>query len=126
MGKRILIIEDETNIRAMYADILREAGYDVLEEGEGKQGLNTVMNGNWDLLLLDIMLPKLDGIELLKSMQRDPRTKEKPVLILTNLDDNRVRDTCMDLGVKEFLVKANMIPSEIVLTVKKYVFLDES
>lgn len=126
MGKRILIIEDETNIRAMYADILRESGYDVLEEGEGKKGLDTVVNGDWDLLLLDIMLPKLDGIELLKNIQKDPRTKDKPILILTNLDDNRVRDTCMDLGVKEFLVKANVIPSEIVLTVKKYVFLDES
>jgi len=126
MGKRILIIEDETNIRAMYADILKESGYDVLEAAEGKAGLNEVMNGDWDLLLLDIMLPKLDGIELLKRMQLDPRTKERPVIVLTNLDDNRIRDTCLDLGVKEFLVKANVIPSEIVLSVKKYVFINES
>jgi len=126
MGKRILIIEDETNIRAMYADVLRESGYDVLEAAEGKAGLNEVINGDWDLLLLDIMLPKLDGIELLKRMQLDPRTKEKPVIVLTNLDDNRIRDTCLDLGVKEFLVKANVIPSEIVLSVKKYVFINES
>ena len=126
MGKRILLIEDETNIRAMYADVLKESGYEVLEAAEGKQGLNEVMNGDWDLLLLDIMLPKLDGIELLKRMQLDPRVKEKPVLVLTNLDDNRIRDTCLDLGVKEFLVKANVIPSEIVLSVKKYVFNDES
>jgi len=125
MGKRILLIEDETNIRAMYADILRESGYDVLEAAEGKAGLNEVMNGDWDLLLLDIMLPKLDGIELLKRMQLDPRTKEKPVIVLTNLDDNRIRDTCLDLGVNEFLVKANVIPSEIVLSVKKYVFINE-
>lgn len=126
MGKRILIIEDETNIRAMYADILRESGYEVLEEAEGKQGLENVMSGEWDLLLLDIMLPKLDGIELLKRMQLDPRTKEKPVIVLTNLDDNRIRDTCLGLGVKEFLVKANVIPSDVVLSVKKYVFNDES
>jgi CheY-like chemotaxis protein len=71
------------------------------------------------------MLPKLDGIELLKRMQLDPRTKEKPVIVLTNLDDNRIRDTCLDLGVNEFLVKANVIPSEIVLSVKKYVFINE-
>ncbi len=126
MGKRILIIEDETNIRAMYADVLKESGYDVLEAAEGKAGLNEVINGDWDLLLLDIMLPKLDGIELLKRMQLDSRTKEKPVIVLTNLDDNRIRDTCLDLGVKEFLVKANVIPSEIVLSVKKYAFIDES
>ena len=126
MGKRILIIEDETNIRAMYADVLKESGYDVLEAAEGKAGLNEVINGDWDLLLLDIMLPKLDGIELLKRMQLDSRTKEKPVIVLTNLDDNRIRDTCLDVGVKEFLVKSNVIPSEIVLSVKKYAFIDES
>jgi len=110
----------------MYADVLKEAGYEVLEEAEGKHGLENAMNGDWDLLLLDIMLPKLDGIELLKRLQLDPRTKSKPVLVLTNLDDNRIRDTCLGLGVKEFLVKANVIPSEIVLTVKKYVFAEES
>ena len=110
----------------MYADVLKEAGYEVLEESEGKHGLENAMNGDWDLLLLDIMLPKLDGIELLKRLQLDPRTKEKPVIVLTNLDDNRIRDTCLGLGVKEFLVKANVIPSEIVLTVKKYVFAEES
>ncbi len=126
MARRILLIEDETNIRAMYADVLKEAGYEVLEEAEGKHGLENAMNGEWDLLLLDIMLPKLDGIELLKRLQLDPRTKSKPVLVLTNLDDNRIRDTCLGLGVKEFLVKANVIPSEIVLTVKKYVFAEES
>jgi len=126
MSKRILIIEDETNIRAMYSDILKESGYDVLEEAEGKEGLDAVMNDTWDLLLLDIMLPRLDGIELLKRMKQDTRIKEKPILVLTNLDDNRVRDTCLNLGVNEFLVKANVTPNEVVLAVKKYVFIDKS
>jgi len=126
MSKRILIIEDETNIRAMYSDILKESGYEVLEEGEGKEGLDAVMNETWDLLLLDIMLPRLDGIELLKRVKQDARAKDKPIIILTNLDDNRVRDTCLSLGVREFMVKANVTPSEVVLAVKKYVFIDES
>jgi len=126
MSKRILIIEDETNIMAMYSDILKESGYDVLEEAEGKEGLDAVMNDTWDLLLLDIMLPRLDGIELLKRMKQDTRIKEKPILVLTNLDDNRVRDTCLNLGVNEFLVKANVTPNEVVLAVKKYVFIDKS
>ncbi|MFC1756017.1 response regulator [Patescibacteria group bacterium] len=126
MSKRILIIEDETNIRAMYSDILKESSYEVLEEAEGKEGLDAVMNETWDLLLLDIMLPRLDGIELLKRVKQDSRTKDKPIIILTNLDDNRVRDTCLNLGVREFMVKANVTPSEVVLAVKKYVFIDES
>lgn len=122
MAKRILLVEDETNIRTMYADILREDGYDVIEQGDGKGGLDAVLSGEWDLLLLDIMLPKLDGIELLKRMQNKPETKEKPIIILTNLEDNRIKETCFDLGVKEFIVKSNIIPSEIVMSVKKYVF----
>lgn len=122
MANRILIVEDETNIRTMYADILREEGYEVIEQGDGKGGLETVMAGDWDLLLLDIMLPKLDGIELLKRMKDNPSTKDKPIIVLTNLEDNRIKETCFNLGVKEFIVKSNIIPSEIVLSVKKYVF----
>ncbi len=122
MAKRILIVEDEKNIRVMYADILREEGYEVMEEGDGKEGLNQVLNGEWDLLLLDIMLPKLDGIELLKRMKIDPKTKDKPIVVLTNLEDNRIKETCFTLGVKEFIVKSNIIPSDIVLSVKKYIF----
>jgi DNA-binding response OmpR family regulator len=122
MANRILLVEDETNIRTMYADILREEGYEVIEEGDGKGGLENVMGGDWDLLLLDIMLPKLDGIELLKRMKDNPGTKDKPIIVLTNLEDNRIKETCFSLGVKEFIVKSNIIPSEIVMSVKKYVF----
>ena len=125
MNKRILIIEDETNIRAMYATMLKEEGYEVLEEEEGKKGLDALINSEWDLLLLDIMLPRLDGIELLKRLQQDQRTKDRPVVVLTNLDDNRVRDTCLNLGVKEFMVKANVTPNDVILAVKKYAFIDE-
>lgn len=125
MIKRVLIIEDETNIRAMYATMLKEEGYEVLEEEEGKKGLDSLINSEWDLLLLDIMLPRLDGIELLKRLQQDQRTKDRPVVVLTNLDDNRVRDTCLGLGVKEFMVKANVTPNDVILAVKKYAFIDE-
>jgi len=125
MKKRILIIEDETNIRVMYASILREAGYEVLEEAEGKEGLDSLINSEWDLLLLDIMLPRLDGIELLKRVQQDQRTKDRPIIVLTNLDDNRVRDTCLNLGVEEFMVKANVTPNDVVLAVKKYAFIED-
>ena len=124
MGKRVLLVEDETNIRVMYADILRDSGYEVIEEGDGKGGLDSIMNGEWDLLLLDIMLPKLDGIEVLTRMKQDPRTKDKPVVILTNLEDERIRETCLGLGVKEFLVKSSLTPGDVVITAKKYVFND--
>ena len=108
----------------MYADVLKEEGYEVIEEAEGLAGLEAVMHGGWDLLLLDIMLPKLDGIELLKRMKIDPKLKEKPIIVLTNLEDTQIKETCLNLGAKEFLVKSNIIPSDLVLSIKKYVFND--
>lgn len=122
MEKRILLIEDETSIRSMYEDILAEDGYDVVGIGDGLEGLQAVLTGNWDLLLLDIMLPKLDGIELLKKVQTNPQMQGKPIVVLTNLEDERIKQTCLSLGVKEFLVKSNIVPGDVVLTVKKYVF----
>ncbi len=125
MSKKILLIEDETNIRTMYADILTEEGYEVIQVGDGKQGYEVVMNSDWDVLLLDIMLPRLDGIELLKRMRVSPAKKDKPIIILTNLEDSRIRETCLNLGIKDFLVKSNITPDDVVLAVKKYVFNNE-
>ncbi len=118
--KTVLLIEDETNIRAMYSEILKEDGFEVVEASEGEQGISLVENSNWDILLLDIMLPKLDGVELLKKLQINPRFKDKPVLVISNLDDAEVKKMCLDLGVKEFIIKSNAVPRDIVLAVKRY------
>ena len=124
MAKKILLIEDETNIRSMYAEMLRDAGYEVHEVVEGAQGLEVAKTELWDLLLLDIMLPSMDGVELLRAIKSDPNTKDRPVVIVTNLGDDDIRSTCAQLGAKEFLVKAEVTPADVVLTVKKYVFND--
>lgn len=124
MAKKILLVEDEANIRAMYADTLKEGGYEVIQESDGMKGWEKVLEGEWDLLLLDIMLPKLDGVELLRKMHHHKETKEKPIVILTNLQDDRIKETCMSLGAKEFLVKSDIVPGDVVLAVKKYVFTE--
>ena len=123
--KKILLIEDETNIRALYAEILREDGYEVTEVAGGMDGLKIAQEKDWDLLLLDIMLPTLDGIKLLRKIKSQPALNIKPVVVVSNLGDENVKKTCMELGVKEFLVKAEVKPDDILLTVKKYVFNKE-
>lgn len=124
MGKKIILVEDETNIRSMYSTVLQEDGYEVVEISEGKRALEELESSDWDLLLLDIMLPKLDGIELLKRLKSNPATKDKPVLILTNLKDDSIKDEALKLGANEFLVKSGLVPGDIVLAVKKYVFTE--
>ena len=68
------------------------------------------------------MLPKLDGVEILKKIQDMVKEKDKPIVILTNLEDEQIRETCLKLGAKEYLVKSDIVPSDVVLSVKKYVF----
>ena len=122
--KKILLIEDETNIRALYAEVLRDDGYEVTEIGEGGTGYEAAKAGDWDLLLLDIMLPTMDGVKLLKELKGNAMAVAKPVVVVSNLDDENVKNTCLELGAKEFLVKSNVMPNDVLLTVKKYVFND--
>ncbi|OGC46115.1 hypothetical protein A2V49_03480 [candidate division WWE3 bacterium RBG_19FT_COMBO_34_6] len=126
MARKVLIIEDEKSIRTMYADILIEEKFEVIEAGDGMRGLSLATEGEWDILLLDIMLPKLDGVELLKQLKNDPKTKDKPVIMLTNLADENIKLTCQKLGAKDFLVKSNINLSDIVSVVNTYVPADKS
>ncbi|MFC1621788.1 response regulator transcription factor [Patescibacteria group bacterium] len=119
--KKILLIEDETNIRAMYAEVLREDKFEVIEVAEGMSGWRVAQEKDWDLLLLDIMLPTMDGIELLRKIKGREDLKLKPVVVVSNLGDENVKKTCMELGAKDFLVKSDIKPEDVLLTVKKYV-----
>ncbi len=122
MSNKILLVEDEANIRIMYAEILTEEGFEVIQVGDGLEAYRLALGSEWDVLLLDIMLPKLDGIELLKKLRKDEKLKNKPVVVLTNLGEDRVRNTCKALGVEDFLVKSNITPKDVILAVKKYAF----
>jgi two-component system chemotaxis response regulator CheY len=118
--KTILIIEDETDIRQIYSEILREAGYIVLEAGEGNTGLEIAKNQNWDLLLLDIMLPGQDGLHVLKEIKKLPEQAKKPVLLLTNLESEPIITECFALGADGYLIKSEITPDFIVAEVRNY------
>jgi len=120
--KKILLIEDETNIRSLYAEVLREGGYEVVEISEGMHGLEVAKKDSWDLLLLDIMLPSLDGVEILRRIKADANLSSRPIIIVSNLESEDIKTTCAELGAKEFLVKANIMPKDILLAVKRHVF----
>lgn len=83
MPKKILIIEDNANTRTTLADILIENGYNVAEAADGKEGMEKVKEENPDLILLDIVIPKIDGYEFLKTIKSDELTKDIPVIIVT-------------------------------------------
>lgn len=116
MSKRILIIEDEADMRELYAEYLRTNGFDVTVAGDGQAGLDLAKKGDWDLLFLDIMLPKVDGLEVLKAVKSDPNLANRFVVLLTNLDKNSILERGLELGADGYLVKSVISPQELLDT----------
>jgi two-component system response regulator ResD len=119
--KIILLIEDENDIRKIYAEVLTEAGFTVKEAADGTQGIQMAKNEPWDLMLLDIMLPGEDGIHVLKDLKQVPTLVEKPVLLLTNLENETIIAECFDMGADGYVIKSEITPDYIVAEVKKYI-----
>ncbi len=117
---RILLIEDEIAIRDVYKELLLSEGFEVTEAGDGDEGLEKVLKGEWELLFLDIMLPKRDGLEILSHLKTVPDLSMRPVVLLTNLDKDSVLKACMELGANSYLVKSNISPQDVVLAAQKY------
>jgi two-component system sensor histidine kinase and response regulator WspE len=118
--KKVLIVEDETSLREVYVEIISDAGYDVLQAADGERAWEIIKEGQWDLLLLDIMLPKLDGMEVLKHVSDDANLKSKPVVVLSNLDNDSIVKQCLSQGASGYLIKANITPQDVLNTVNKH------
>jgi DNA-binding response OmpR family regulator len=118
--KRILIIEDDQEVRELYAEVLRDEGFVLDEAVDGKSGLAKALAGGYDLLLLDIMLPKFDGLEILKTIRKKDELKNLPVILLTNLGREPIIKEGFSLGADGYLIKSEHTPEEIVNEVKKF------
>ncbi len=116
--RRILLIEDEPDIRSLYAGYLRDSGYEVAEAGDGIAGYTKATQEDWDVMLLDIMLPGQDGIALLKKIKSDPKNSGKPIVVLTNLSVESVVSQVFDEGADGYLIKSEITPDKIVTEVE--------
>lgn len=118
--KKVLIIEDEEDIRLLYVEVLQDAGYLVVEAEDGEVGINKLKEEDWDLLLLDIMLPGQDGVQILSQMHEEGLKKDRPVILLTNLGSEHVINECFNLGADGYLIKSQITPDKIVEEVGAY------
>ena len=114
MAKKILLIEDEDFIRDLYKRQFEKAGYVVEGFGKGKEGLASALANTYDILLLDIMLPDINGIDILKQIKQNPSSKNLPVVMLTNLGQDSVIKEGFTLGAEGYLIKASFTPDQIV------------
>jgi|SRR3989338_5191909 len=117
--KKILIIEDEAALQHAATQALKESGFDVLSAVDGDQGLRLAETELPDLILLDIILPKKDGFEVLSELKKVDKTKNIPVIVLTNLESPGDVQKALELGAKTYLVKLNYRLEEIVEKIKE-------
>ncbi len=109
---KVLLIEDEVAIRSFYTELLKSAGYDVLEAGNGKEGYDVALSQDWDIMLLDIMLPGMDGKKILEEVKKNPQLKDKPIVLLTNLKSEELIRECLALGANKYIVKLDIDPPD--------------
>jgi len=114
MAKKILLVEDETFIADLYSRQLTKAGFDVKTTNDGISGLKDLESADFDLLLLDIMLPGMNGLELLKQWRTKQPKSTMPVLLLTNLGQDEVIKEGFALGAQGYLIKAGYTPEQVV------------
>jgi len=115
---KILIIEDDGFLLQMYVAKLELEGFTVVTAEDGEKGIKLIKKELPDLVLLDLLLPKKDGFQVLAEKSKDSSIKDVPVLVLTNLGQKQDIERCFALGVKDYLIKAHFIPSEVIAKIK--------
>ena len=120
MEKKILIVEDDAMINGMYKIKLEQEGYLVFTADNGAQGLSMALSQKPDLILLDIIMPQLDGFSVLQELRSSAKMKKIPIIMLTNLSTDEDKQKGNQLGATDYLVKANLTPSQVGDAIKKY------
>jgi two-component system alkaline phosphatase synthesis response regulator PhoP len=110
---RILLIEDEKEINRLYQEVLSSGGFQVITSFDGEDGYEKAKNEAWDILLLDIMLPNKDGLQVLSQISVEGLLKDKKVVILSNIENNEVKKQSQELGAVKYLIKSELKPSEL-------------
>ncbi len=117
--KQILLVEDDPFLIDIYTTKFKENGFSIEAASDGNQAIRVLSEKKPDLLLLDIVLPRVDGWEILRQIKVDEKLKDVPVVVLSNLGQKSEIDKAFALGAAKYLIKAHYTPSEVVAEVKK-------
>ena len=118
---KILVADDEIHITTLLKITLEMHGYTVMVANDGAEALEKVEADLPDLVLLDIKMPQMNGWQVCEKLKSDERTKNIPVLILTNFGQKEKIDQCLNLGAEDYLIKAHFVPSEVIDRIKKII-----
>lgn len=115
---KILIVEDDKFLRELISQKIGAEGYEVIGATDGEEGLKVAGETHPDLILLDLILPTMDGFEVLQKLKGQELTKAIPVIVLSNLGQKEDIDKGMQLGAVDYMIKAHFTPKEIVEKIK--------
>ena len=118
MEKTILVVEDDISLRSALVDKLSHEGFLVLEASNGEEGLAQVQTQKPDLILLDIVMPRMDGVAMLKALRATPEGKDTKVIVLTNLGENDKVAEAVELGAYDYLVKSDWKIKDVIAKVR--------
>jgi DNA-binding response OmpR family regulator len=118
--KKILIIEDDNVLRNMYSQKLQSDGYDVIGVADGVEAIKIFKKGDFDLVITDIMLPRMSGNEILEKIISTKKGKTVPVIAWSNLPRDDDKNQAIELGAKEYLEKGKLTLEDVSEAVKRY------
>jgi DNA-binding response OmpR family regulator len=121
MAKKILLVEDDIMLRKLISKKFASEGYTMITAADGKKGLESVKENRPDLVILDLLLPVMDGFEVLKRLKEDESLKTIPVVIMSNLSQKEDIDRCMKLGATDYIVKVLFTSQEVLDKIKAIV-----
>lgn len=117
---KVLVVDDDTDIRDIYKEALEEAGYQVEVAKDGEEGLGKILQGGFDLILLDIMMPKIDGLTILKRLRdKPPPVYNGPIIVISQLNEERIKNTAIELGAQGYLIKSDLTPDQLLNRISK-------
>jgi DNA-binding response OmpR family regulator len=126
IGKKILIVEDEAPLRSAVSDILTFEGFEVFQAKNGQEGLDLALANHPDLILLDLMMPIMDGLTMLEKLRQDAEYgKGAAVILLTNINDPEKVAMATEAGSYDFLVKSDWNIEDVVRKIKTRLGIEE-
>ncbi len=123
---KVLLVEDDQFLLKMYQKKFEVEGFEVTVAQDGEEGIEKAKSSIPDIIMMDIMMPKLGGIEALAILKSDPNLKNVPVIILTNLSSTGDADEAIKKGAVDYLVKSDYTPTQVVDKAKKVLGLNKS
>lgn len=111
--RKVVLVEDDADYAELYRFRLEQDGYEVALAADGRAGLDVIRQTRPDLVYLDVRLPEMGGLEVLQALRADPSTAALPVVVLSNYDEAQLRDEGLELGVLDWLVKADVTPAAL-------------